>query len=64
MIFKIKINRFKIWNYSGTMLHSYQLPANNELWQVKWQPGKYAQKTVVKQTATVVKTEESKYKKR
>ncbi len=43
------------------LLHSYMLPANNELWQVKWQPGKYVQKTVVKQAIPAeAKKEETK----
>ncbi|XP_051482323.1 eukaryotic translation initiation factor 2A isoform X2 [Apus apus] len=31
-------NGYKIWHYTGTLLHSYQVPSNEEMWQVSWQP--------------------------
>uniref|UniRef100_A0A8C5MBA1 Eukaryotic translation initiation factor 2A n=1 Tax=Leptobrachium leishanense TaxID=445787 RepID=A0A8C5MBA1_9ANUR len=31
-------NGYKIWHYTGTLLHKYDMPANTELWQVTWQP--------------------------
>ncbi|KAM8952430.1 eukaryotic translation initiation factor 2A [Pelodytes ibericus] len=31
-------NGYKIWHYTGTLLHKYEVPANTELWQVSWQP--------------------------
>ena len=56
----LKHLRFKVWNYNGENKFTYQMPANNELWRVEWQPGLYPQKTVVKKVAAVVK-EESKF---
>ncbi|NXJ80158.1 EIF2A factor, partial [Trogon melanurus] len=31
-------NGYKIWHYTGSVLHSYEVPANEEMWQVCWQP--------------------------
>ncbi|XP_040830718.1 eukaryotic translation initiation factor 2A isoform X2 [Ochotona curzoniae] len=31
-------NGYKIWHYTGSILHKYDVPANGELWQVSWQP--------------------------
>lgn len=31
-------NGYKIWHYTGTVLHKYDVPPNEELWQVSWQP--------------------------
>ena len=31
-------NGYKIWHYTGSLLHKYDVPSNGELWQVSWQP--------------------------
>ncbi|XP_021052850.1 eukaryotic translation initiation factor 2A isoform X2 [Mus pahari] len=31
-------NGYKIWHYTGSLLHKYDVPSNGELWQVTWQP--------------------------
>ncbi|XP_009882683.1 PREDICTED: eukaryotic translation initiation factor 2A [Charadrius vociferus] len=31
-------NGYKIWHYTGSLLHSYEVPSNEEMWQVSWQP--------------------------
>ncbi|KAB0357499.1 hypothetical protein FD754_001655 [Muntiacus muntjak] len=31
-------NGYKIWHYTGSVLHKYDVPSNAELWQVSWQP--------------------------
>ncbi|XP_010623602.1 eukaryotic translation initiation factor 2A isoform X2 [Fukomys damarensis] len=31
-------NGYKIWHYTGSILHKYDVPSNGELWQVSWQP--------------------------
>ncbi|XP_018421385.1 PREDICTED: eukaryotic translation initiation factor 2A [Nanorana parkeri] len=31
-------NGYKIWHYTGSILHKYDVPDNTELWQVSWQP--------------------------
>ncbi|KAF3827227.1 hypothetical protein GH733_002713, partial [Mirounga leonina] len=31
-------NGYKIWHYTGSVLHKYDVPSNGELWQVSWQP--------------------------
>lgn len=30
-------NGFKIWHYTGKVLHKYEVPKSHELWQAKWQ---------------------------
>ncbi|KAG8445294.1 hypothetical protein GDO86_010180 [Hymenochirus boettgeri] len=45
-------NGYKIWHYTGTLLHRYDMPDNTELWQVAWQPflcGVFPAKAVVYQ---------------
>ncbi|MEE6501007.1 hypothetical protein FKM82_004028 [Ascaphus truei] len=45
-------NGYKIWHYTGTLLHKYDVPANSELWQVSWQPfaeGVFPAKAIVYQ---------------
>ncbi|XP_053315863.1 eukaryotic translation initiation factor 2A [Spea bombifrons] len=45
-------NGYKIWHYTGTLLHKYDVPANTELWQVSWQPfssGVFPAKAIVYQ---------------
>ena len=29
---------FKIWHYSGTLLYESDVPADQELWEARWQP--------------------------
>lgn len=41
----------------GENKYTHQTPANNELWQVQWQPGTYPIKNVVKKAVAVVKEE-------
>uniref|UniRef100_A0A8B9SC83 Eukaryotic translation initiation factor 2A n=1 Tax=Apteryx owenii TaxID=8824 RepID=A0A8B9SC83_APTOW len=31
-------NGYKIWHYTGSVLHNYEVPSNEEIWQVSWQP--------------------------
>uniref|UniRef100_A0A6I8NU95 Eukaryotic translation initiation factor 2A n=1 Tax=Ornithorhynchus anatinus TaxID=9258 RepID=A0A6I8NU95_ORNAN len=31
-------NGFKIWHYTGSVLHKYDVPPSAEIWQVSWQP--------------------------
>uniref|UniRef100_A0A7N4PMR7 Eukaryotic translation initiation factor 2A n=1 Tax=Sarcophilus harrisii TaxID=9305 RepID=A0A7N4PMR7_SARHA len=31
-------NGYKIWHYTGSILHKYDVPSNAEIWQVSWQP--------------------------
>ncbi|XP_074859840.1 eukaryotic translation initiation factor 2A isoform X3 [Carettochelys insculpta] len=31
-------NGYKIWHYTGSLLHKYEVPPNAEIWQVSWQP--------------------------
>nr|XP_027320493.2 LOW QUALITY PROTEIN: eukaryotic translation initiation factor 2A [Anas platyrhynchos] len=31
-------NGYKIWHYTGSLLHHYEVPSNEEMWQVFWQP--------------------------
>ncbi|XP_068960849.1 eukaryotic translation initiation factor 2A [Petaurus breviceps papuanus] len=31
-------NGYKIWHYTGSVLHKYDVPSNAEIWQVSWQP--------------------------
>lgn len=31
-------NGYKIWHYTGSVLHSYEVPSDEEMWQVFWQP--------------------------
>uniref|UniRef100_A0A8C9FC48 Eukaryotic translation initiation factor 2A n=1 Tax=Pavo cristatus TaxID=9049 RepID=A0A8C9FC48_PAVCR len=31
-------NGYKIWHYTGSVLHNYEVPSNEEMWQVSWQP--------------------------
>uniref|UniRef100_A0A2K5YP09 Eukaryotic translation initiation factor 2A n=1 Tax=Mandrillus leucophaeus TaxID=9568 RepID=A0A2K5YP09_MANLE len=45
-------NGYKIWHYTGSILHKYDVPSNAELWQVSWQPfldGVFPAKTVTYQ---------------
>ncbi|XP_053566011.1 eukaryotic translation initiation factor 2A [Bombina bombina] len=57
-------NGYKIWHYTGTLLHKYDMPPNTELWQVMWQP--FAEKIfpakaiVYQAVAGDIPTEESK----
>ena len=50
-------SRFKVWNYLGVNMHTYQTPNNTELWQVQWQPGTYSTKPVAKKAEIPVKEE-------
>ncbi|XP_062355513.1 eukaryotic translation initiation factor 2A isoform X5 [Cinclus cinclus] len=31
-------NGYKVWHYTGSVLHSYEVPCDEEMWQVFWQP--------------------------
>ncbi|KAM9543748.1 eukaryotic translation initiation factor 2A isoform 1-T1 [Guaruba guarouba] len=31
-------NGYKIWHYTGSLLHNYEVSSNEEMWQVTWQP--------------------------
>ncbi|XP_047450565.1 eukaryotic translation initiation factor 2A [Mugil cephalus] len=31
-------NGFKVWHYSGAVLHQWEAGAGSELWEVRWQP--------------------------
>ncbi|KAM4659116.1 eukaryotic translation initiation factor 2A isoform 2-T2 [Amazona ochrocephala] len=31
-------NGYKIWHYTGSLLHNYEVSSNEEMWQVSWQP--------------------------
>ncbi|XP_024912947.1 eukaryotic translation initiation factor 2A [Cynoglossus semilaevis] len=31
-------NGYKIWHYTGSVLHKWEVAANSELWEVQWQP--------------------------
>ncbi|XP_005308275.1 eukaryotic translation initiation factor 2A [Malaclemys terrapin pileata] len=31
-------NGYKIWHYTGSVLHKCEVPPNAEIWQVSWQP--------------------------
>ncbi|KAL2804532.1 eukaryotic translation initiation factor 2A isoform 2 [Daubentonia madagascariensis] len=45
-------NGYKIWHYTGSVLHKYDVPSNGELWQVSWQPfldGIFPAKTITYQ---------------
>ncbi|XP_053455339.1 eukaryotic translation initiation factor 2A isoform X3 [Nycticebus coucang] len=45
-------NGYKIWHYTGSLLHKYNVPSNGELWQVSWQPfldGAFPAKTITYQ---------------
>ncbi|XP_023559854.1 eukaryotic translation initiation factor 2A [Octodon degus] len=45
-------NGYKIWHYTGSVLHKYDVPSNGELWQVSWQPfldGVFPAKTITYQ---------------
>uniref|UniRef100_A0A2K5LFL7 Eukaryotic translation initiation factor 2A n=1 Tax=Cercocebus atys TaxID=9531 RepID=A0A2K5LFL7_CERAT len=45
-------NGYKIWHYTGSILHKYDVPSNAELWQVSWQPfldGVFPAKTITYQ---------------
>ncbi|XP_063061628.1 eukaryotic translation initiation factor 2A isoform X2 [Engraulis encrasicolus] len=47
-------NGFKIWHYTGTVLHKQETPAGQELWEVVWQtfpPGVYPTKPIKYQAA-------------
>ncbi|XP_013391192.1 eukaryotic translation initiation factor 2A [Lingula anatina] len=30
-------NGYKVWHYTGTLLHHYSVPKDSELWEAKWQ---------------------------
>ncbi|XP_061828450.1 eukaryotic translation initiation factor 2A [Nerophis lumbriciformis] len=30
-------NGYKVWHYTGSVLHEWQAPAGSELWEVRWQ---------------------------
>ncbi|XP_075058064.1 eukaryotic translation initiation factor 2A [Mixophyes fleayi] len=57
-------NGYKIWHYTGSILHKYDVPDNTELWQVSWQPfaeGVFPAKPIVYQpVAGEIPAEESK----
>uniref|UniRef100_A0A2K5QKY5 Eukaryotic translation initiation factor 2A n=1 Tax=Cebus imitator TaxID=2715852 RepID=A0A2K5QKY5_CEBIM len=45
-------NGYKIWHYTGAILHKYDVPSNAELWQASWQPfldGIFPAKTITYQ---------------
>lgn len=45
-------NGYKIWHYTGSVLHKYDVPSNAELWQISWQPfldGIFPKKTITYQ---------------
>lgn len=45
-------NGYKVWHYTGSILHKYDVPSNGELWQVSWQPfldGVFPAKTIMYQ---------------
>ncbi|KAF0879824.1 EIF2A factor, partial [Crocuta crocuta] len=45
-------NGYKIWHYTGSVLHKHDVPSNAELWQVSWQPfldGTFPAKTITYQ---------------
>lgn len=45
-------NGYKIWHYTGSVLHKYEVPSDAELWQVSWQPvldGIFPAKTITYQ---------------
>ncbi|CAL8363559.1 unnamed protein product [Merluccius merluccius] len=47
-------NGFKIWHYTGTVLHKQDTPAGAELWEVRWQPfpaGSFPERPVKYQAA-------------
>ncbi|XP_033372557.1 eukaryotic translation initiation factor 2A isoform X5 [Parus major] len=31
-------NGYKVWHYTGSVLHSHEVPSDQEMWQVSWQP--------------------------
>lgn len=31
-------NGYKVWHYTGAVLHKHEVPSDAELWQVSWQP--------------------------
>ncbi|NXI23083.1 EIF2A factor, partial [Sterrhoptilus dennistouni] len=31
-------NGYKVWHYTGSVLHSHEVPGDQEVWQVSWQP--------------------------
>ncbi|XP_045151022.1 eukaryotic translation initiation factor 2A isoform X2 [Echinops telfairi] len=31
-------NGYKVWHYTGSVLHKYEVPSSAEMWQVSWQP--------------------------
>lgn len=31
-------NGYKIWHYTGSVLHKQDMAAGSELWEVRWQP--------------------------
>ena len=33
--------RYRIWHYSGNMLEQVLIEKGKELWETKWQPGKF-----------------------
>jgi translation initiation factor 2A len=56
-------NGFKILKYNGEIKYSYLLPAQQELWQVQFQPGNYPAPKLEfnHQAETVVKDERNKF---
>ncbi|CAH2247147.1 eukaryotic translation initiation factor 2A isoform X1 [Pelobates cultripes] len=57
-------NGYKIWHYTGTLLHKYDVPENTELWQVTWQPfvpGVFPAKSIIFQAVpSDIQAEETK----
>ncbi|KAM3615736.1 uncharacterized protein V6R79_007087 [Siganus canaliculatus] len=47
-------NGYKIWHYTGSVLHKWDAPAGSELWEVRWQPfpeGSFPERPVKYQAA-------------
>lgn len=42
-------NGYKIWHYTGSVLHQQAAPAGSELWEVRWQsfpPGSFPERPI------------------
>lgn len=47
-------NGFRIWHYTGSVLHTQDVAAGSELWEVRWQPfpdGVFPEQAVAYQSA-------------
>lgn len=47
-------NGFKIWHYTGSVLHKQEVAAGSELWEVRWQlfpEGTFPERTITYQAA-------------